>query len=159
METPNYIKELFSKCEKLIDVSYLRATFGANHVYRITKSDNGFVLSQHGVYWRENKTISSFFFKTERELYTTLKTEPYHRFYSVNHFSGKPIHMDNIGNFCNAFKEVDIVIKEDSSDLIPVHINRARDEDYFWEWSSDIKKWVRANEIPENLKRAYKNPS
>ena len=42
--------------------------------------------------------------------------------------------------------------------LIPVHINKARDETHFYNWSSDLKKWVKDKPIPEKLKRMYKNP-
>ena len=47
-------------------------------------------------------------------------------------------------------------VKED--DLIMVHINKARSENYFWNWSSDMKDWIRWDKIPERLKRAYKTP-
>ena len=47
---------------------------------------------------------------------------------------------------------------EDGEKLIPVHINKARDNEYFWNWSSDISKWVKGEAIPESLKRAYANP-
>ena len=42
--------------------------------------------------------------------------------------------------------------------LIAVHINKCRDDEYFWNWSSDAGKWIRGGKIPENLKRMYKNP-
>ena len=42
--------------------------------------------------------------------------------------------------------------------LIPVHINKSRDDTHFWDWSSDLKGWIRGNEIPEKLQRMYKNP-
>jgi hypothetical protein len=42
--------------------------------------------------------------------------------------------------------------------LIPVHINKARDDEYFWDWSSDNKCWIKGEKIPENLKRMYKHP-
>ena len=47
---------------------------------------------------------------------------------------------------------------DDEKDLIPVHINSARCDNYFWDWSYDLNKWVRAGEIPEHLKRMYKHP-
>lgn len=43
-------------------------------------------------------------------------------------------------------------------ELIPVHINKCRCDNYFWDWSSDIGDWVRGREIPEYLKKAYKAP-
>ena len=52
----------------------------------------------------------------------------------------------------------DVVVKEDGINLIPVHINKCRDDEYFWDWNSDLGKWVRGNKIPENLRRMYKNP-
>lgn len=42
--------------------------------------------------------------------------------------------------------------------LIPVHINKMRDETYFWDWNKTLGDWVRGEEIPELLKRAYKTP-
>jgi hypothetical protein len=42
--------------------------------------------------------------------------------------------------------------------LIPVHINKSRCENYFWHWSSDHKDWIRTEKISEELKKAYKNP-
>ena len=42
--------------------------------------------------------------------------------------------------------------------LIPVHINKMRCEDYFWDWSSNHGDWIRTEKISEKLKRAYKNP-
>ncbi|MFP4047199.1 MAG: hypothetical protein ACLFT4_05505 [Bacteroidales bacterium] len=43
--------------------------------------------------------------------------------------------------------------------LIPVHINRSRDDKYFYDWSFDNKEWIRGNKIPKNIKKAYKNPT
>tara|TARA_B100001167_G_scaffold191010_1_gene159719 strand:+ start:12972 stop:13172 length:201 start_codon:yes stop_codon:yes gene_type:complete len=42
--------------------------------------------------------------------------------------------------------------------LIPVHINKMRCENYFWHWSSNHGDWIRTEKIPEDLKKAYKNP-
>ncbi len=42
--------------------------------------------------------------------------------------------------------------------LIPVHMGKARCEDYYWDWSTDEKDWIRGEKIPENLKQAYKFP-
>ena len=42
--------------------------------------------------------------------------------------------------------------------LIPVHINKARDNEYFYNWSSDLGKWIQGDKIPENLQRMYNNP-
>ena len=42
--------------------------------------------------------------------------------------------------------------------LIPVHINKARCDNYFWNWSSNHGDWIRGAKIPETLKKAYKNP-
>lgn len=42
--------------------------------------------------------------------------------------------------------------------LIPVHINKARDDEYFYGWSSDLKMWVRGERIPEDLRRGLNNP-
>ena len=42
--------------------------------------------------------------------------------------------------------------------LMPVHINKCRCDNYYWDWSSDIGDWVRGNKIPEEMKRAYKTP-
>ena len=42
--------------------------------------------------------------------------------------------------------------------LIPVHINKARTNEYYYSWSSDMKGWVRTGKIPEDLKRLYNNP-
>lgn len=33
--------------------------------------------------------------------------------------------------------------------LIPVHINKCRDNTHYWDWSSDIGDWVRGKEISE----------
>ena len=58
-----------------------------------------------------------------------------------------------------ALKALDApVYKEDGAHLIPVHINKCRDDQFYWDWSSDAGKWIRGNPIPENLKRMYKNP-
>ena len=43
-------------------------------------------------------------------------------------------------------------------DLIPVHINKCRCENYFWDWSSGIEDWVRGEKIPEQLNKMYRNP-
>lgn len=45
-----------------------------------------------------------------------------------------------------------------TGNLIPVHINKCRDNTHYWNWSSDIGDWVRGKEIPENLKRMYEQP-
>lgn len=42
--------------------------------------------------------------------------------------------------------------------LIPVHINKCRDNTHYWDWSSDIGDWVRGKEISEQMKRMYKIP-
>ena len=42
--------------------------------------------------------------------------------------------------------------------LIPVHINKCRCDDYYWDWSSEHNDWIRGKKIPELLKRMYKNP-
>ena len=42
--------------------------------------------------------------------------------------------------------------------LIPVHINKCRCTSYFWDWSTDLKDWVRGETIPEHLKRMYNQP-
>lgn len=42
--------------------------------------------------------------------------------------------------------------------LIPVHINKARDDEYFYNWSSDHGMWIKGDKIPDNLKRAYSTP-
>lgn len=39
-----------------------------------------------------------------------------------------------------------------------VHINKARCDQYYWNWSSNHKDWIRGDELPERLKVAYKNP-
>lgn len=49
-------------------------------------------------------------------------------------------------------------LKELTDDFVPVHINYVRNETHFWNWSSDLKGWVRGREIPYKLKRDYKNP-
>ena len=45
-----------------------------------------------------------------------------------------------------------------SQNCLPIHINKMRCENYFWHWSSSHKDWIRTEIIPEELKRAYKNP-
>ena len=42
--------------------------------------------------------------------------------------------------------------------LIPVHINKMRCENFFWHWSSNYGDWIRTEEISEELKKAYKTP-
>ena len=53
-----------------------------------------------------------------------------------------------------------ILFKEqtDVKNLIPVHINTCRCENYFWHFSIELSDWVRGEKIPENLKRFYNNP-
>ena len=51
-----------------------------------------------------------------------------------------------------------IITKEDGVNLIPVHINKCRDETHFWDWKLHLNKWVRGKKIPEHLNRMYKNP-
>jgi hypothetical protein len=46
----------------------------------------------------------------------------------------------------------------DRDDLIPVHINKARSGEYFYDWSSDIGDWVRGEKIPDALNKCYKTP-
>lgn len=48
--------------------------------------------------------------------------------------------------------------KGNLQNLIPVHINKMRCDNYFWDWSIDYYDWIRGEEIPENLKRMYKTP-
>jgi len=43
--------------------------------------------------------------------------------------------------------------------LIPVHINKARDNTHFYNWSSDLQKWVKGEKIPKHLNKIYNNPS
>lgn len=48
--------------------------------------------------------------------------------------------------------------KGNIGNLIPVHINKMRCDNYFWNWSTVYCDWIRGGEIPEKLKRMYKNP-
>ena len=48
--------------------------------------------------------------------------------------------------------------KGNIENLIPVHINKMRCENYFWHWSNNHGDWIRTDKISEKLKRAYKNP-
>ena len=41
--------------------------------------------------------------------------------------------------------------KGNIENLIPVHINKMRCENYFWGWSSNHGDWVRTNKISEKL--------
>jgi hypothetical protein len=43
--------------------------------------------------------------------------------------------------------------------LIPVHINKMRCQNYFWHWSSNHGDWIRTEKISVQLKRGYKNPN
>jgi hypothetical protein len=57
-------------------------------------------------------------------------------------------------------KNPNVILDAADSDitLIPVHINKARTSDYYYDWSSNIGGWVRGAEISERMKRMYKNP-
>lgn len=46
----------------------------------------------------------------------------------------------------------------EATHLIPIHINLARDNHYYYGWSSGAKCWVRKGEIPSHMKKAYSNP-
>lgn len=47
---------------------------------------------------------------------------------------------------------------EDTSMLIQVHINKARNAEYFYGWSSNAKGWIREEKIPEHLNKMYNTP-
>jgi len=55
-------------------------------------------------------------------------------------------------------KFFDIEKQGNVKDLIPVHINIMRDDNYYWYWSDKYKDWIRRNKISEKLKRLYKIP-
>lgn len=103
-ELPEYIINLYSKCLNLKDNEILKTSFGPDHIYKIEKHNDFFTMFQCGNYWRENRVESSFTFNSSLSLLRNLKTEPYIRYYAVNVFSGNIQFLDNIGNFCNAFK-------------------------------------------------------
>ncbi len=42
--------------------------------------------------------------------------------------------------------------------LIPVHINMVKNEDYFYSWNSNNNCWMRGDKISEHYKRMSKNP-
>ena len=48
--------------------------------------------------------------------------------------------------------------KEGIIGLIPVHINLARDDEYFYEFDNKKKEWVKLKPISEEMKRGYKYP-
>ena len=48
--------------------------------------------------------------------------------------------------------------EDEKANLIPVHINKTRSQNFYWNWSKDKKDWVRGEEIPEAMKKAYQNP-
>lgn len=45
--------------------------------------------------------------------------------------------------------------KGNIKNLIPVHINICRCDNYYWNWKKEIGDWVRGDEIPEQMKRMY----
>jgi hypothetical protein len=55
-------------------------------------------------------------------------------------------------------KYQDLIELGTAPNLIPVHINKMRDETHFWDWNSNIGDWVQGEEIPELLNKAYKTP-
>jgi len=101
---PSYILNLFAKCEALKAEERLTTTFGANHSYDIFRYEGKFLIQQTGNYWKRDAIYESFKFATAKELNQKLRTIPYYDWYAKNHFTGKTQHMDNISNFCNAFK-------------------------------------------------------
>ena len=48
--------------------------------------------------------------------------------------------------------------EDENANLIPVHINKARSENFFWNWDSDLKDWIRGEELTEKYKRMHKKP-
>ena len=49
--------------------------------------------------------------------------------------------------------------KEDKkASLIPVHINKTRSENFFWNWDSNLGDWIRGEELTEKYKRMHKTP-
>lgn len=50
------------------------------------------------------------------------------------------------------------IVYSTGAGLIPVHINFARDDNYFYEYDIESGKWVRGDEISEILKKCYKQP-
>lgn len=42
--------------------------------------------------------------------------------------------------------------------LIPVHINKMKCDNYFWNWNSNQKDWVRGEKLTEHYKKLSKSP-
>ena len=53
-----------------------------------------------------------------------------------------------------------ILFKEQNEvkNLIPVHINKCRCENYYWDFSIELGEWVRGEKISERLKKLYNTP-
>lgn len=99
-----YIENLFKKAQALKPGECLWTTFGPSDSFRIVRTKEGFSLQRKGNYftspWKE-----AFPFNDALHLDFYLGISPYYKFYAQNVFSGKEdAHMDNIVNYCNAFK-------------------------------------------------------
>lgn len=58
-----------------------------------------------------------------------------------------------IYNYFNTVTTFTEAKKHGLKNLIPVHINKCRCANFFWDWNSDIKEWIKGCEIPEKLKK------
>ena len=48
--------------------------------------------------------------------------------------------------------------EDEKANLIPVHINKTRSENFFWNWDSNLGDWRRGEELTEKYKRMNKTP-
>ena len=45
-----------------------------------------------------------------------------------------------------------------ATNLIPVHINKMRDETHFWNWNSKVGDWVKGEKMSDVMINSLKNP-
>lgn len=49
-------------------------------------------------------------------------------------------------------------LESDNYNLIMVHINKMRNNEYYYSWSSNAKGWYRGDKINEVTNKCYNNP-
>jgi hypothetical protein len=106
MKEKEYIETLFSKAQALKSGECLWTTFGPLDSFRIIRKEKEEVFSfqRKGSYFTSPWT-EAFPFNDALHLAFYLGISPHYTYYAKNEFSGKEdAHMDNIVNFCNAFK-------------------------------------------------------
>lgn len=106
-----------------------------------SKNFDFFIEHQIAVSITNNKKHYTFFSRLEKRCFKVVD-------------GSKELSEDEMMEICKNIHNKLFLCKKPGVHLIPVHINKARDDEYFWNWCSEIGNWVRGEKIPEHLKKS-----